>query len=131
MLAVSAAAAITALPLAAVAASEPKAVMLYTPDEPGGVLVEGHVSDAEFNRAALALLNSDDDAMENAEDWFAEKVWTEDESDLVIKIKPHTEPERRYVRLVRAKHPEEQGEFLYHLCDATNPDARPVSVYLY
>lgn len=105
-----------------------EATMFCTTDEPWGVWVPGHVSNARFNEAALRLLEKDPDARENADDWFFERRWADDdaeEPEMVII----GEPEHLYMRKVRENDPE-LGD-VYNKCSALDDGAIPITAVMY
>lgn len=126
-----AAAALTAaLPAAAsieAAAAAPRAEMLFTTDEPWGMLVRGHVSKQQFDTAALKLLDHDPDIRENAEEWLFENVHDET-GDRIGRVIP-SDPEHGYMRLDREDDPELGDVFIR--CSATDEGAFPITAIMY
>jgi hypothetical protein len=103
-----------------------KAEMLYTIDEPWGLLVRAHVSPAHFEDAARLLLDDDSDALENAEGWLCE-VEHDEEGRRIVNI--IGEPSHKYMRLDREDDPD-LGE-VYKSCKADDPGAIPITIVLY
>lgn len=126
--ATAAAAAIPAAATVALAPVEPaKAEMFFTPDEPWGALVRGHVSKAHYDRAVLDLLESDGDIRENGEDWLFDEHYDEERDDYVLSIV--ADPEHSYIRKVRDDDPE-LGD-VFQRCKADDPGAIPITVVMY
>lgn len=103
----------------------PLASMLYTVDEPWGVLAPGHLSERDFHAAVSRLLASDPIARE--EDWLFDTTVDDDtgEDTGYEILGAH---EYRYARLTDVD--PELGQ-MTQLCEAEDHGAFPITVILY
>lgn len=120
-------AAVAAIPLPSLAATEPLvADMFYSIDEPWGAFVRGHVAKTEFDKAVLHMLETNSDHRENGEDWLFEYSYDDDEDERMIIVT--AEPEYIHMRVLEVD--PELGE-QYCFCNGDAPGAIPISVVRY
>lgn len=117
-----------ALPTGVAAYAASTAELFYTPDEPWGLFVRGHVSQQQFTAAALRLIESDPNIREDTEDWLWEETMLNDfGNEFAREICGASE--HRYMHLTHRSDPE-LGE-AYQTCRAHDAGAIPITVVMY